>query len=175
MSQGIYEGRLQTDGNGNLLADEATLVAETVIPLFLADGKPALKDDGVQMTYTSRVYEYGENHGMPVAAHDGSYVLLAPGEASHNERHHKSYVEVPATQDQDPDSPGYVDPDHPEDTPENAHHFGALDDDPHYEEGVTDQRGVVTNTHAKLDPDSTAPLVTGHTAAYKGKHENGGK
>lgn len=168
---GIYQGRLKTDGSGNLLADESRQVGTQTVPLFLADGSPALNDNNEQITLSLPIMEYGPNHDMPVAAHDGSYVFLAPGEPSHNDRHEENRLVVDPTQDVDPELPGFAGNDDAEGVPGTEHHFGALPDDPHYSEGVTDEKGVVTNTLAKHDPDSVAAKVTGHTDAYTNPKE----
>jgi hypothetical protein len=87
----------------------------------------------------------------PVAYHDGSFIFIGIGEPSHNARHEQNLVEVAATvaADQVPDNPELV---NVTDT-DNLHHFEVQPDDPHFE-------GVQTN------PDSIAPLATGHTDAY---------
>lgn len=92
----------------------------------------------------------GDNKGMPVAFHEGSYVFLKPGEQSHNERHEQNKLE-PTT--------GTIDESMTDDTSlvnayeggENAHHFEPPLDEP-----------------AKKDPDAMAAKITGHTDAYMG-------
>src|SRR5215831_15779143 len=92
---GIYHGRLMADGQGNLLADESTLNPDT--------GEA----------------EYGENHGKPVAYHEGSYVFLKKGEDSHNKRHEQNVAEFAGTTDATNEG--------------EEHHEGPLEDDPHYD------------------------------------------
>lgn len=134
---GIYNGRMEADGMGNLLASE------------------------------------GEFAGFPIAFHDGSYVFVQPGEQSHNERHHVQFAQstvagggtvdaiagtVDASMTDDPDLINT-------DESTNPHHFGTLEDDPHYEAGYTKDNGEVSNTRPKLIPDTIAPRMTGHTAS----------
>jgi len=127
--QSFYRGRLASDGDGNLLADE------------------------------------GEYQGYPVAYHEGNFVFVQPGELSHNQRHHKNYVQPNPTVDTSmTDDASLVNAD--EST--NAHHFGIQSDDLHYEEGATDSQGRVTNTRIQNIPDAIAPRATGHTDAYVG-------
>jgi hypothetical protein len=49
----------------------------------------------------------------------------------------------------------------------NAHHFGVLEDDPHYAEGATTPTGKVTNTRTRQLPDSVARKISGHTHQHK--------
>lgn len=165
-SNGIYEGRLQTDGNGNLLAYDATIRGQQLVPLFDGAGNPMLNADGTQITMLMPILDVGPSHGLPVAAHDGSYVFVSPGDPSHNERHQQNVLGLDPTQDVDPELPGFAGNDEADGIEGTAHHFGVLPDDPHYQEGATNARGLVNNTNARLDPDSVAHLVTGHTAAY---------
>ena len=140
-----YQGRLSSDGNGNLLAHDAVVRGEETVAVFFADGSPVL-NDGQQVTITRQIVEFGDQHGVPVAAvGDGTYVVVAEGEESHNERHEKNVVGFAPTQSEDPTFPGYVDPKKPGD---NAHHF----EDP---------------TPGALDADIIAERITGHTDAYK--------
>lgn len=120
---GIYTGRLVTDGYGNLLADE------------------------------------GENKGMPVAYHDGSYVFIGPGEPSHNQRHEQEVKDVVGTQDADPDAPGYAGtPENP--TEGNEHHWEVLPEDAHFTESNENKTKLI------FDPDAVAEKITGHTESY---------
>lgn len=124
--EGIYHGRLMADGQGNLLADESTLDAAT--------------GDAT----------YGENHGKPVAYHEGSYIFLKKGEDSHNKRHSAGEtLEVAGTTDAS--------------NPGEEHHEVPASDDPH-----VDDEG---NVSLMFDPDSVAATVTGHTDAYSGGGE----
>jgi hypothetical protein len=107
----FYEGRLETDGYGNLLASE------------------------------------GDKAGFPVAFHEGNYVYLNPGEASHNDRNHKQFAGIVGTQSEDPDAPGYVD----ENDEDNQHHF------------FNPVKGEPSTL--SFHPDAIAPRVTSHTAA----------
>lgn len=107
---GIYHGRLQCDGNGNLLDED----------------------------------------GMPVAYHDGSFVHIGSNEPSHNDRHHKQFVEMAGTVDESmTDDSDLVNAD----SKNNPHHFEVQPDDPHFS-------GV------RFLPDAMAPTVTSHTDAW---------
>jgi hypothetical protein len=106
----FYEGRLECDGYGNMLAGE------------------------------------GDKKGYPVAYHEGNFVFLNPGDASHNDRNHKQFAEIVGTQDEDPDAPGYVS----KDDKDNQHHF----DDPNGQP-----------SKLSFHPDAIAPRVTSHTAS----------
>jgi hypothetical protein len=122
---GIYHGRLVTDGEGNLLADE------------------------------------GDYAGFPVAFHDGSYVFLGPGEASHNARHHQQFAEMTGTVDASmTDDPDLVNAD----DVTNRHHFGVLEDDPHYDPDPNSRTG----TKPSLEPDAISAIASGHTDGYTG-------
>jgi len=162
---GIYSGRLQTDGEGNLLAYEAEQIGEKTVTVNDENGNPILGTDGQAISVTVPVFRFGDNHGKPVAEHEGSYVFLSAGEPSHNDRHHQQFVVVDSTVDaSQTDDPDLVNADEKN----NAHHFGVLPDDPHYEEGATDYRGRVTNMRTRFDPDSVAATSTSHTDAYTG-------
>lgn len=166
--KGKYEGRLMCDGNGNLLADQSTKVGDRTITLHDEFGAPVKDDQGNNVTLTIPVFEFGDHHGFPVA-HDpdaGEYVFVQRGEPSHNDRHHEQFTEpIGATQVDDPDGPWYAGE---EDDPVEGreHHWRALPDDDHYEEGATNEKGVVTNTREKKLPDTISPFATGHTEAY---------
>lgn len=137
---GIYNGRMESDGNGNLLASE------------------------------------GEFAGFPIAFHEGSFVFVQPGESSHNERHHVQFAQSARPDGSTSDLiDGTVDETQ---IPEggdmslvnvgggvNEHHFGALEDDPHYSEGAVDEFGRVTNVKPKTIPDALASVITGHTSS----------
>jgi hypothetical protein len=102
----IYHGLIWTDGNGNLLAYDATFDPTT------GEETP------------------GPNHGRPIAYHEGSYIFLNPGEPSHNERHSVNVLEVDGTVDASmTDDESLVNAD----STENAHHFAVQEDDPHYD------------------------------------------
>lgn len=148
MSEGVYEGRLMTDGNGNLMADESVNVGEKRILVYDENGELVTDDSGQAIAITIPVVHYGENHGKPVRAHEGSYVFLAPGEPSHNQVHHQQFAEMTGTQDVDPDAPGYAGT--PDDPTEGAEH--------HWD--VTDPADL------KFDADIISAQLSGHTAAY---------
>lgn len=155
---GLYTGRLASDGNGNLLADEAQKVGERDVVVHDENGDLVLGADGQAITLKVPILKFGKNHGLPVAFHDGSYVFLQPGEPSHNERYHQNNVGVQGTQVVDPAEPGYAGTaDEP--VAGNEHHFGVTEDDAHYDADSP------TGVRLKFDPDSIAPIVTGHTEA----------
>jgi len=137
---GIYNGRMECDGNGNLLAGE------------------------------------GEHAGFPIAYHDGSFVFVQPGEPSHNDRHHQRFAQSQRPGGEFSDViDGTVDesmiPVNGDrslintDETTNAHHFGVLEDDPHYHEGAQTEAGRVTNTKAGTITDAISARITGHTAS----------
>lgn len=110
----------------------------------------------------------GERAGEPVAydKEADNFRFLKAGEPSHNDQHHENFVGMVVTQHLDPDQPGYAGTaDEP--TEGHEHHWGVLPDDPHYEEGATDDRGNVTNTRARQLPDSVAKRISGHTHSHK--------
>jgi hypothetical protein len=112
-------------------------------------------------TYTGRLVADGQGNlladegpraGEPVAFDEGQYIFVAPGEPSHNERHHQQFVEATGTVDESmTDDPELVNANENE----NTHHFGVLEEDPHHD-------GV------KYDDDRIAAKITGHTEAYRG-------
>lgn len=140
-STGIYHGRLMADGQGNLLADESKRVGDRQVQLYDENGDAVLVG-GEPLTVSTPVFKYGKNHARPVAFHEGSYVFLSGGDESHNERHHKQFVVVDATTDED------------------EHHEGVTQDDPHYD-ADTDN-----NTRLRFQPDTVSKTFTGHTDAY---------
>lgn len=102
----IYHGLIWTDGNGNLLAYDATIDPTT----------------GEEIP--------GPNHGRSIAFHEGSYVFLNPGDPSHNDRHGTNVLEVTGTVDSSmTDDETLVNADETQ----NQHHFGVQEDDPHYD------------------------------------------
>lgn len=155
---GIYSGRLACDGEGNLLAHEATKIGEKTVVITDDTGEPILDEAGQAMTVAVPLFKFGKNHGKPVAFHDGSYVFLQPGEPSHNDRHELNVVEMTGTQDKNPDQPGYAGT---QDDPVEGHehHWGPLEDDPHFKEGAPNNTKIVN------DPDKVAALITSHTDA----------
>lgn len=102
--------------------------------------------------YGNLLADEGPHAGEPVAYHEGSYVFLEVGEPSHNDRHHESFAVIDGTTDEGETG--------------QEHHLVAQPDDPHYEEGVTDERGNLTNTRLRFSPDKQAATETGHTDAY---------
>lgn len=153
MSEGVYEGRLMTDGNGNLLADESVNIGEQKVFVYDENGNPVTDGAGNVLSITIPVTKYGENHGKPVKAHEGSYVFISLGEPSHNQTHEQNRLEMVATQDQDPEAPGFAGtPDSPEEGAE--HHWDAPDPD-----------------NEVFDADIIASKITGHTSAYVGGSE----
>lgn len=161
---GIYHGRLVTDGQGNLLADESRRIGTKTVTLFDDEGHELLDELGQAVTASIPILKFGKNHGRPVAAHEGSYIFLNKGDESHNARHHQRYVNVDGTVDESmTDDPDLVNAD---DT-QNPHHFGVTEDDPHYDEDAPN------HTRLQFDPDTIAATVTGHTAAYEGSTTGG--
>lgn len=149
-AKGVYEGRLMCDGNGNLLADESKFVGWAEITAE-EDGEAILDSNGEPTVVRVPKFKYGENHGMPVAYHEGSYVFLNAGDESHNDRHHERFVEFAGTTDAAAEG--------------EEHHLQPTEDDPHYD---ADSENL---TRLRFDPDKVAAKMTGHTAAYTGGDE----
>jgi len=101
----------------------------------------------------------GPRKGEPVAYDEGQYIFVAPREPSHNDRHHQQFAGVAGTVDESmTDDPELVNA-----TPdgENAHHFGVLEDDPHYDPEADN------GTRLNNLPDAQAIKASGHTEGYK--------
>jgi len=100
----------------------------------------------------------GPRRGEPVAFDEGQFIFVAPGEPSHNERHHQQFAQMAGTVDEsmtdDPDLVNVKDG-------ENLHHFEVQPDDPHYDEDAPNL------TRPVQLPDSVSATITGHTEAYK--------
>lgn len=139
------------DGYGNLLADESKLVGEKEITLKDDEGNDILDNSGAPTVVRVPQFKFGEDHGAPVAYHEGSYVFLEPGDESHNARHEKNVAVIDATTDSNEEG--------------QEHHDGVLPDDPHYSESAENR------TKLRFDPDKQAATMTGHTDAYKGGDE----
>jgi hypothetical protein len=150
-AEGIYRGRLMCDGQGNLLADESKRVGDKVVTVYDENGNPMLDGNGMEMTVHVPMFRYGNNHNRPVALHEGSYVFVGEGEASHNERHHQKFVTFEGTTDESIEG--------------QEHHLSPMKDDPHYD-ADTDN-----HTRLRFSPDKVAATETSHTDAYEGKHE----
>lgn len=169
MAKETYEGRLMGDGSGHLLAYEARQVGTKTVVVHDADGEPVVDENGTEVTMSIPVFKFGKKHGKQIA-HDpesDTYVFVKDGEPSHNERHHVQTLEIQGTQSNQPTEPGYAGT-QDEPTPGMEHHWGPLEDDPHYSEGATDGLERVTNTRPLSDPDSVAPLVSSHTSQHRG-------
>lgn len=150
-AKGTYSGRLMCDGYGNLLADESKFVGYKEILLEDDEGNAILDNVGAPTVVRVPQFKFGENHGDPVAYHEGSYVFLEPGDDSHNDRHHQQFVEFESTTD--------------ENEAGQEHHLEIQPDDPHYDEGSDNK------TRLHFDADKHAATMTGHTDAYKGGDE----
>lgn len=159
---GTYEGRLAADGNGNLLAHEATLVGTKTFYLCAEDGSFMLDDDGERREVVENVYDYGADHGKPVKYDPTTqtYVFVSDGEPSHNDDHHKSFAQINGT------SGPLYDADGNQVYPGDAHHFFPAPDDPHFDEDGGKFKTTVTTLK-----DDEAPTATGHTAAYVDAHK----
>lgn len=154
-----YTGRLACDGDGNLLADERTIVGSSTIVAHDEDGNVVYDDTGAAVEISLPTVKYGKNHGRPVA-HDpegNRYIFVEPGESSHNDRHHQQFVVMEGTVDEGmTDDESLVNAGNGE----NMHHFAPTEDDPHY--SPTSPGGK----RLKNDPDRVAATATGHTEAY---------
>ena len=102
----------------------------------------------------------GERAGFPVAYQDGQFVFVGQGEKSHNDRHHQNFVTPRGTVDESMVDEDNMDLVNVTET-ENRHHFGPLEDDPHYDPDSP------SGVRAKTLPDAVAARATGHTDAYK--------
>lgn len=151
MSAKQYSGRLVCDGDGNLLAHEATQTGTRSVKLFDEDGN----DTGLEMEFP--VFEYGEDHGKPVAYDEkaGGYIFIGKEAPSHNERHGKTVVSA---------GEGTSGPLYDEGGnlvfPGDPHHEIPVPTDPHYDEHAENKTRLVN------DDDVVAATVTGHTEAY---------
>jgi hypothetical protein len=150
---GIYHGRLMCDGQGNLLADESERISDREMSVYDENGQPVLGPGGRDLTVHLPIFRYGDNHGRPVAMHEGSYVFINAGDKSHNERYHQQFVEFAGTTDESNEG--------------EAHHLAPSKDDPHFDPDTEN------NTRLRFSPDTVAMSETGHTDAYEGKHEVG--
>lgn len=118
-------------------------------------------------TYTGRLVadgngnllaDEGDRKGEPVAYDEGQYIFVAPGEPSHNQRHHQNVAGMTGTVDESmTDDPELVNVNEDE----NQHHFGTLEDDPHYDADAENK------TKLTFLPDSQAIKASGHTEGYK--------
>ena len=162
MARDEYEGRMECDGNGNLLASEVRNVGTHVVPVFDEDGNPVEDANGEQLTVTVPILRYGKNHGRPIA-HDkdnDKFMFIDAKDKSHNERHSKQALEVVATQTVDPDLPGYAGT-KAKPTKGYEHHFGVLEDDDHYDADAPN------NTRLRQLPDKVAARASSHTHQHK--------
>jgi len=140
VASGTYRGRLMADGQGNLLADESERLGD----------RQVTTDDGTIVS--EPIFRYGENHGKPVAEHEGSYVFVNAGEASHNDRHHRNLLEFAGTTDESAEG--------------ESHHLEPASDDPHYDADTEN------HTRLRFSPDAVAATETGHTDAYIGQSDS---
>lgn len=107
--------------------------------------------------YGNLLADEGSRKGEPVAFHEGSYVFVQVGEKSHNERHHEQFAVVDATVDDSmTDDKSLVNASEDE----NAHHFGPLKSDPHYD------KDAPNHTRLRFDPDAVSAKISGHTDGY---------
>lgn len=135
-----YEGRLVTDGEGNLYAQP-------------------LDDDG-----NSLPIHYEDDSlvsGLIAVAFDPDthgYIVVEPGAQSHNDRFHEQHKEISGTS-----GPLYElrNGEMVEVYPGDPHHEGPLPDDVHF--SVDAPR----NTIVQFSPDDVAITETSHTEAYR--------
>lgn len=119
-------------------------------------------------TYTGRLVadgngnllaDEGPRKGDPVAFDEGQYIFVGPGEPSHNERHHQRFAAFEGTIDESmTDDPSLVNAT----ADENAHHFGPVEDDSHFDPDAEN------NTRLRQLPDNQAAKLSGHTDGYTG-------
>lgn len=149
----MYNGRLMADGEGNLLADQSKNVGTKVVTLTDDSNNAVLDGAGNVIQVSVPIFEFGPDHGKPVAFHEGSYVFLKAGELSHNDRHHQQFAVVHGTLDPDSLSDS--------DIVAALEEKGASvnpEDHAHHNE--------VLGEKAKLIPDAISAVSTGHTEAY---------
>lgn len=142
---GIYNGRMQADGDGNLLASEGEFAG---YPIAYHDGSYVYVQPG-EPSHNERFHQrFAESQTI-----DGTVTTGISGT-------------VDANMTDDPDLVNT-------DETVNQHHFGTLESDPHYVAGYTKDNGVISNTHPKNIPDTIAPRMTGHTASVSAPDEGG--
>lgn len=144
-----YQGRLYCNGDdGHLRAYEATRIGDEEVEVYDQKGNAIELPDGSVLTVTVPKFEYGKNHGRPLAYEPSknAYVFIKEEDTSHNDRFHQAHVQVAATS-----------------TAENSgeeHHVTPTEDDPHYSVSSPNL------TKIKNDPDEDAPITASHTKAY---------
>lgn|SRR5215831_10756278 len=94
----------------------------------------------------------GDHAGEPIAydPDTDTFVFVAKGEPSHNERHHLQFAEAVPTQSEDPEFPGYAGEDATSATEGNEHHF------------VDESIEPIT-----FLPDAVSVKASGHTDQHK--------
>jgi len=132
---GIYNGRMQADGDGNVLASEGEFA-----------GFPIAYHDGSYVYVQPGEPSHNERHHQRFAVSttiNGEVSTGITGTVDASMTDDMSLVNTDETI--------------------NPHHYATLPDDPSYEEGYMKDNGVISNTRPKLIPDAIAPRVTGHT------------
>lgn len=137
---GIYNGRLEADGDGNLLASEGEFA-----------GFPVAYHDGSFIFVQPGELSHNERHHVQFAQS-----MQLNGETSDLIGGTVDESQIPEGGDPTLINVG---------DGVNEHHFSPSMDDPHYLEGATDDFGRVTNTKTKTIPDAMASRITGHTAS----------
>jgi hypothetical protein len=132
---GIYNGRMQADGEGNLLASEGEYA-----------GYPIAYHDGSYVYVQPGEPSHNARHHQQFASSTTINGEVTTGITG--------TVDASMTDDTDLINT---------DDTINPHHFATLEDDPHYEEGYMKDNGVISNTRPKNNPDTIAPRITGHT------------
>lgn len=107
--------------------------------------------------------------GRPVLTEDDgkTWRYADEGDASHFERHHRSFAAVDGTANELMN----LQLEHGREKAEeimreqSPHHFDVTPDDEHFQEGATHE-GVVTHTRLQSSPDAAAVIETGHTEAW---------
>jgi hypothetical protein len=158
-----YRGRLAADGAGNLLAYEAEVMGESVVPAFDSNGNALINPDGSQVMVSVPVVRFGDNHNKPVY-HDTEnnvYKYVAQGEPSHNQRAQLQVAQFEPTVSTEmiPEEGGDPSMVNSGDG-ENMHHFEVQPDDPHYDADSPRLTRLIQS------PDTVAAVETGHTDAY---------
>lgn len=139
---GTYNGRMEADGMGNLLASEGQHAG---FPIAFENGSYVFVQPG-QPSHNERHHQQFAKSQTP----SGEVDSIA------------GTVDIAMIADpDDPAQAALVNTD----SSTNPHHYETQVDDPHYDEGYTKDNGVVSNTRPKLLPDTIAPRVTGHTDA----------
>lgn len=142
---GIYNGRMQADGEGNLLAAEGEFAG---YPIAFHDGSFVFVQPGEPSHNARHHVQFAKSTTING---DSDFITGT----------------VDASMTDDPDMVN-------SDESTNPHHYATQEDDPHYEAGYTKDNGQISNTRPKNNPDAIAPRITGHTDSVSVDAAEGG-